>query len=107
MKKPSPKFWPSSLRQLMIAVALMGVALGFPAGILNSIEIRLKNASRHAISFMEINELRNETALVKGRNHPEVMVLTCRARYHFVMMRKWEKAASYPWFVAPDPPLPQ
>jgi hypothetical protein len=97
-----PRF---TVRRLMVAVAIVGLTLGFEV-------IR-----RRRVAFLEIARLNDNTASVLRSElsesdepgpHGDPITMRRLADYCDAMRKKYELAARYPWLpVEPDPPEPQ
>jgi hypothetical protein len=98
-----PRF---TVRRLMIAVAIIGLALALAVMLKRSGEFRAlaeKQAYYEAGSLAYADDARGE-----GGDPQRVARGEQMAAYHRALKAKYERAARYPWLpVEPDPPEPE
>ena len=104
MRLPRPRF---TVRRLMVAVAIVGVLLGASLGLQRRRGWLQGLSERHQVraQLCEVNkfigEIDRKPAAWIAKNH-------ARFEHHLAMMRKYERAARYPWLpVTPNPPEPE
>jgi hypothetical protein len=99
-----------TIRRLMVAVAVVGVALGLDG-------MRRRRAEYWSRTAYHVKLYRQRLSLLSGGVRgmhggrevalPDPIELAL-VRYHFKLAEKYAQAAQYPWWpVAPDPPEPK
>jgi len=87
-------------RRWMIAVAMLGLALGGVESLRRRRDFALAMASRHHDGF--------DNVMFSPRAIMDFRPFAKYADYHLEMERKWSRSARYPWLpVEPDPPEPE
>jgi hypothetical protein len=103
MRLTRPRF---TVRRLMIAVAVVGLALATAIMMRRSDEFRAlaeEQADNEAASLEYADDARGEHGDQQRVARGEQMAV-----YHRALKIKYERAARYPWLpVAPDPPEPK
>jgi hypothetical protein len=100
----------STVRRLIVVVAIVGISLGFEEIMRRRSEYRSRSEYHSDWVYMHRAQLisglfrmqRGWLPVVPGTNED------VRLRYHREMARKYESASRYPWLrVEPDPPKPE
>jgi hypothetical protein len=79
-----PRF---TIRQLMVAVVLLGIASGFPIGVARTMAQREHLAAEHAMDYRNLVLKGEDRASSLGRR---------RVAFHCASYNKWRKAAHHP-----------
>jgi cytochrome c-type biogenesis protein CcmE len=102
-----PKF---RIRTLMIAVAVLGIALGGLAGLqrMDQRMQRFRALAQHHQHRGLVNRLTVVGSVAHGDVKADTERYQIRAEYHDALNLKYKYAASHPWLpLSPDPPEPR
>jgi hypothetical protein len=107
MKLPRLRF---TLRRMMVAVVIAGIAFGGLAGLLRMGQRtqRLRAVAREHRQREIVNSLTLQGLAMQGAASPGIERHRMLAEYHRALNLKYEYAARHPWLtVEPDPPMPK
>ena len=92
----------------LVAVAMIGVGIGFPIGVFQTRAIRHERSVLHLSAYVDNISEHNTRVESEGPGDPRVKLLRRRATYHLIMHNKWWLGSEHPWSSVPaDPPEPE